>query len=192
MSHHAGAGTVTAVSGTGSGNQEQHAVGVAVYDARDGAVMIFGKRIVFFAGRSNAFVQSRDNGTPQGVGGVIRIEEAGVVGCNGQRQRSRVAGQRAEFALRETKDPRKALHVTDAVTQLPSPIVPFIFRRLGEETPAARLRFRAVLEPGNAPNRFGQNQRPTMGRVDGREEICLFVTDAIGHTTWRFGLLIQK
>ena len=120
----AGAGAVPAVGRAEVRHQEQHPVGVAVHQARHGAVVVLPQWVFGLTGGPHVLVVHRDGRAPKGLGGIPGVEKAGVVRRDGQRQTAGPALDRRHFVHRQIQDPGKLLEAADAVAELPMPVVP--------------------------------------------------------------------
>ena len=122
VAHQTRAGAVTAVGRAAVGKQQQHPVGVAVDQARHRAHGALVERVVGFAGRTQGLAHRGHHRAAQRLGRVVRVEQAQVVGGDGQRQAA--ARTRCLFLVGKVEHGGQPVEAADPVGQLPVPVVP--------------------------------------------------------------------
>ena len=110
-----------------------------MHDAGNGAVQLFRQRIIRFVVTAKAFIDGGNNGTAQGMTGVFAIQETGVIGRNGNWQRSGMTQHGMALVLGKPDDPAQGLEVTDPIADLPLPVMPMFVGDVRIETPSEGL-----------------------------------------------------
>ena len=123
---HARACAVAAVDRTEVGYQQQHAVGVAVHQAGHRAVPVLVQRVSVLAARGLVLAEHRYHGSAQALGGVMPMQQAGVIGRDADRQGAAVAPDRLDFLVAQIDQAFQLGQRTHAVTILPAPAVPVV------------------------------------------------------------------
>ena len=133
VAHQSGSGAVAAVGRAPVGHQKKDAVGIAMHKAWHRRVIVFADRIQGFPRGGRGLLQPGNNLTADGaqlIGGVDQVE---VIRGNGHRQ-LRLPGQKHSGSLLSSHAGQQALQLvnpSDAVLELPLPIVPFRVRDRG-------------------------------------------------------------
>ena len=124
VGHQTAARAITAIRGATVGDQEQHAVRVAMDDARDGHGAFFADRILGLADGDIGLLDARDDLTADRAIRILRIDEIEEV--RRDRERELVRGEEAPFPLLlgQLQQLLQLGQRRDAVTQLPMPVVP--------------------------------------------------------------------
>ena len=170
VADHPRPGAVPAIGRAVPRHQKQHAIRITVDDPRDGAVLILVERVVRLAAAAELLVDRRHDRPAQCLLGIPGIEEAGVVGGDGQRKRACLAAHRVALILRQTDHPSQRLHVADAVAELPVPILPFLEGGVRVKTFPEGPR-PAVIQCNRPGCRPGRNRDGGVKGVQGRAEI---------------------
>ena len=134
---------VAAIGRAGAGRQEQHAVGIAMDEARHDRVVVFAQRIVGLARHAHIFVARHDVRAAQRLGRIVEAHQARVIGRDADRQRAFVAPDGARFVVGQAEDARQIVQRADAGAELPVPVVPFGRRGAGIEAAIEGLRLGA-------------------------------------------------
>ncbi len=106
-------------------HEQQHAIGIAVHQARDGAVPVLAERIVFLTRAASELCQGRNRRPAQPLSRVHGVDQTHVIRRDADRQRSLVPGDGRALLVGDGDDPLELLEATDAVAVLPAPVVPF-------------------------------------------------------------------
>ena len=117
---------VPAVHRTRARDEEQHAVGIAVHQSRNRAVVVFAQRVDLLVGRAHELLVHHHHRAAERLRGVIPVEQARVVRRDAVRQAVAAALQGASLVVREVEHPLERLEPTNGMTELPSPVVPFL------------------------------------------------------------------
>lgn len=128
---------ITAIGRAAVGDQEQHAVGIPMHQARHRRVRVFAARIGHFPRCRVGLLQPRDDLPTDGTMFIRRIDQVEKIGRDGERQL--VIGQlRAGVFLRRQRghQPRQLFEPGDAVLKLPVPVVPIRVGNIVPETTA--------------------------------------------------------
>ena len=149
LAHHARAGAIAAIGRAEAGGEEQHAVGIAVHEARHGAMAVLAERIVGLAGRLEIFGADRDMRAAQRLQRVLARHQARVIGRDAERQRALMADHRVALVVGQHEDALELGERADARARLPAPVVPLGGLDLGIEALAEGARLQ--LRPGSAP-----------------------------------------
>jgi hypothetical protein len=104
-----------------------------MHEPRHLGVTVLAERVVGLAPRMHELVEHRHVSAPQGLRGIRPAHQARVVRGDPDRQRPAVALHRRALAIGEDEDPLQTGEVTDAVADLPAPVVPVARVGLGEE-----------------------------------------------------------
>jgi hypothetical protein len=95
-----------------------------MHESGDWAVSVFAKRIIRLTGSANKFASCGNNGFPERLQGVIRVEETHVVRGNGCGQQSATIGKNVTFFQGQFQHPFELLKSADAMSRLPAPVIP--------------------------------------------------------------------
>ena len=133
VAHHPRAGAVAAVARAEVGHQQQHAVGIAVDQARHGAIAVFAQRIVGFAEAAVELGGRGDHGSPQGLALIVARDQAHVVGRDADRQHRALREGRPLF-FRQHQHLFQLGQGSQAISGLPVPIVPIAIGNRGVES----------------------------------------------------------
>ena len=130
----AAARAITAVGGAAVGDQEEHAIRVAVDDTRDRHRALFADRVLGFTRSNVGFLDARDDLPAHRAVRVLRVDE--VEEMRRDRKRELMGGKKAPFPLllRQLQHLFQLGQRRDAVAQLPMPVVPL---RGGHVLPSA-------------------------------------------------------
>ena len=126
LAHDPRSGAIAAIAGTEIQGQQQHPVRIAVDHSGGGTVVILAQRVGRFAPGLREFAGRGDDRPPQGLLGIVRGNQAHVVGGGGNRQDfprpvepfPLIRGQNEHFL--------DLLAGPDAGAGMPSPVVPLL------------------------------------------------------------------
>ena len=109
--------------------------------------MVFCKRVRGFAGRREMFARGRQHRASNGLQRVVPVQEACKVRRDRHRKLMPGMGHGQSFVFGRRENAAQRVHVADAGTQLPSPVVPICGACLWEETFAESCSSRAASKP---------------------------------------------
>ena len=139
VAHQPRAGAIAAITRATVGDQKQHAVGIAMHQARHRRMRVFAARVAHFPGGGERFLQARHHLAANRAILVRRINQIEKIGRDAQRQL--VVGQlrAGQFLGRQRGQQRLQLfHRGDPVFHLPAPVVPVGLPEPRAKTPARR------------------------------------------------------
>ena len=139
LPHHPRARAVAAIARTEIGHQQQHAVGIAMHQARHGAVVVFAQGIVGLAGRTLEFIQRGNDRPPQRLEAVVARNQAHVIGGNAHREHGSRLRQGRPLVRRKLQNLFELVQGADSVAGLPIPGVPLLVGDAGIEGFAENL-----------------------------------------------------
>ncbi len=131
------AGAIPAVAGATVGDEEEHAVGVAMDETGDGRMGIFTAGVGHFPGGGIGFFDAGDDLPADGAIFVRRVNEVEEVGGDGQREFG--VGQERAGAFLGGERGHEALELLDrgdAVLELPAPVIPILVGNVAPEAAA--------------------------------------------------------
>ena len=134
VAHQPRTGAVTAIGRAPVGHQEQHAVRVAMHQSRHGRMGVFAAGVAHLPRGGVGFLHAWDDLPADGailVGGVNEVEE---IGRDGQGQFG--VGQHGAGVFFRGQRGHEALQLfqgSDAMFELPAPVVPVAFGDIGPE-----------------------------------------------------------
>src|SRR5690606_30415765 len=105
-------------------DEQEHAVRVAVHEARHGARVVLAERILLLARRGVELRERRHGRSAYALARITRVDEAHVVRRYTDRQRPLVARDRGALLVRHLDDLLELSERSDAVAVLPPPVVP--------------------------------------------------------------------
>ena len=111
------------------------------------AVHVFRQRVRRLAGRREVLGRGRQHRSPNRLKGVVSIEKTCKVGRDGHGKLMTGMGHGRSLIFRQCENAAQRFDVTDASTQLPSPIVPICRACLWEESFAESCSPRAATKP---------------------------------------------
>ena len=132
LPHDPRASAVAAVGRAVVMDQEEHAVRIAVHDARHRCVLVLAQRVVRFARCAQEFLVHGHHRPAQGLLGIRGIEQAHVVRRDAQRQQIAALAQGSPFRIRQLEDRFQLRQRADTVPHLPVPVVPILGGDVGE------------------------------------------------------------
>jgi hypothetical protein len=111
--------------------QEENPVRITVYQARNRTLVLLSQWIIRLARSLDELMHRRYDSAPQRMEGIVRRNEAQVIGRNRHWQFCPVALQGQTFLLRESQNGLEALHCPYPVRHLPVPVVPLLGTHAG-------------------------------------------------------------
>jgi hypothetical protein len=127
------AGAVAAVDRAAVDREEQDPVSVLVDHRAGGAVRLLADRVQEIAGRGLALVGRRDRLHPDRAGGVIRVDERGVVRRHRHPEAPVREREPAALRVREAHHPPELGGCRERASLLPAPVAPVRVGRAGKE-----------------------------------------------------------
>jgi hypothetical protein len=138
---------VTAIRGAAVGDEEQHAVGIAMHEAGHGRMRIFAARVAHFPRRGVRFLDARNDLPADGAMLIRRVNQVEKIRRDGQRELVVRQFRAGEFLRRERgHQPLQLLRRGDAVFELPAPVVPVGIGNIVPEAAAGGVEFLQRLE----------------------------------------------
>ena len=154
VSDDARAGAVAAIRGALRGHQHQHAIGIAVDQARHRGVLVLGQRVLHHRGEGLLLISQGHDLAADGVvriAGSMRLMKYGVMST---RNLSGAPRPSRSF-LGQLEDLCERLEVVDAVRELPLPVVPLLVGYVGVVRRAAAAGRCAIRAQGQCLGRAG-------------------------------------
>ena len=130
-------GAVTAVHGTLVGDQQQHAVGIAVSQAGGGRVGVLVQRIGILIIGILQLLSAGDSHLADGIKRIVQIDQGQIVGGDGHAQLAQGLGNAGFLVGGQGHVLFQIFDRLSAVGNLPMPVVPQIFRNVSEQTVAS-------------------------------------------------------
>ena len=130
-------GAVTAVHGTLVGDQQQHAVGIAVSQAGGGRVGILVQRIGVLVIGILQLLRAGDRHLTDGIERIVQIDQGQIVGGNSHAQLAQRLADTLLLIGGQGHILLQVLNRLSAVGDLPMPVVPQILGNIGEQTVAS-------------------------------------------------------
>ena len=124
--HHAAAGAVTAVAGAAVGDEEEHAVRVAVDEAGHGHVAVLAAGVGHLIGIVPGLLDARDNLPADWAVGIVGVDEIEIVRCDGHCQLVPGEQHAGAFLLAKLEVLLELGERGDAVAELPGGAVPLL------------------------------------------------------------------
>ena len=157
------AGAVPAVRRALRRDEHEHPVRIAVHEPWDGRVAVLREGVLHHRRERFLLAPERDDLAPDGVFGVVGIDEADEVRGDVHPELVR-RGQALALLVGERQHGAQRLEVVDAVRELPAPVVPALIGDIGPD-----LRAVAALGPSIRVDRTRRVTRvhPRVAGVDG-------------------------
>ena len=133
----AATGAVTAVHGALVGDQQQHAVGIAVSQAGGGRIGVLVQRIGILIIGILQLLGAGDSHLADGIKRIVQIDQGQIVGGDGHAQLAQGLGNAGFLVGGQGHVLFQILKRLSAVGNLPMPVVPQIFRNVSEQTIAS-------------------------------------------------------
>ena len=130
-------GTVTAVHGTLVGDQQQHAVRIAVGQAGGGGVGILVQGIGILIVGILQLLSAGDSHLADGIKRIVQIDQGQIVGGDGHAQLAQGLGNAGFLVGGQGHVLFQIFDRLSAVGNLPVPVVPQIFRNVSKQTIAS-------------------------------------------------------
>ena len=133
----AATGAVTAVHGALVGDQQQHAVGIAVSQAGGGRIGVLVQRIGILIIGILQLLGAGDSHLADGIKRIVQIDQGQIVGGDGHAQLAQSLGNAGFLVGGQGHILLQILNRLSAVSDLPMPVVPQIFGNVSEQTVAS-------------------------------------------------------
>ena len=133
----AATGAVTAVHGALVGDQQQHAVGIAVRQAGGGRIGVLVQRIGILIIGILQLLGAGDSHLADGIKRIVQIDQGQIVGGDGHAQLAQSLGNAGFLVGGQGHILLQILNRLSAVSDLPMPVVPQIFGNVSEQTVAS-------------------------------------------------------
>ena len=133
----AATGAVTAVHGTLVGDQQQHAVGIAVGQAGGGRVGILVQGIGVLIVGVLQLLRAGNGHLADGIEGIVQVDQGQVVGGNSHAQLAQRLADTLLLIGSQVHVLLQILNRLSAVGDLPMPVIPQILGNIGEQTVAS-------------------------------------------------------
>ena len=130
-------GTVTAVHGTLVGDQQQHAVRIAVGQAGGGGVGILVQGIGILIVGILQLLSAGDSHLADGIKRIVQIDQGQIVGGDGHAQLAQGLADTLLLVGGQVHVLLQILNRLSAVSDLPMPVVPQIFGNVSKQTIAS-------------------------------------------------------
>ena len=126
LAHDPRTGAIAAIAGAEIEGQEQHAVRIAMDHSGGSAVVILAQRVGRFAPGLRKFTGGGDDRPPQGLLGIVRRNQAHVVGGGGDGQDFSGPVEPFPLVFGQVEHFFELLAGPDAAAGMPSPVVPLL------------------------------------------------------------------